>query len=308
MVGLKQVVTAIIALSLAECTVATPNTGIVEERGLETRKGGKVRGAIKANAGKSFDRVMSGVSAIGTVNDVVQQLNGQPPKKRGLQARADVKTPEAAKPPQPAQPTKSFSDKAFDRGAAGVGAVGTLTKLIKQWSGKARKRGLETRRDVRFRNAIKKNSGKAFRPTINDIGSPAVVKGSLQRSRGRPKQRSLEVRKGGKIRGAIKANAGKSFDRTTKGIETVGVINDIVQQFRGQPKQRSLEVRKGGRIRGAIKANAGKSFDRTTKGIETVGVINDIIQQFRGQPKQRSLDDDLEERAFEDYIMERYYS
>lgn len=155
MVGLKQVVTAIVALSLAECTVATPNTGIVEERGL-----------------------------------------------RGLEARADAK----------------------------------------------------------FRNSIKKDPSKALRP-VNGIGSPTVAKGSFQRSRGRPKQRSLEVRRGGKNRAYVWANKGKIADRVFAGTGALKDGVDMVQSLVGQ-----------------------------------------------GQPKQRSLDDDLEERAFEDYIMERYYS
>lgn len=89
---------------------------------------------------------------------------------------------------------------------------------------------------------------------------------------------------------------------------TAADINGLIQSVKGQPKQRSLEVRRGGKNRGYVKANLGKFIDRGTGLVGAAADINEIVQSVKGQPKQRSLDVDLEERAFEDYIMERYYS
>ncbi|VUC29593.1 unnamed protein product [Clonostachys rosea] len=205
-----------------------------------------------------------------------------------------------------------------------VGAVGAAAAIKTAFFPQPQQRSLEhiEERAVKGQrlksvmSALNKNKGERFDRVMNAVSTAADFKNAFFPQ---PQQRSLEhlndrAVKGQKLKSVVSAlnkNKGARFDRV---MNTVTAVADFKNAFFPQPQQRSLESLENRAVKGqrlksvmsALNKNKGERFDRVMNAVSTAADFKTAFFPQPQQPKQRSIEE-LEQRAFEDYIRERYF-
>ncbi|CAH0036045.1 unnamed protein product [Clonostachys rhizophaga] len=183
-------------------------------------------------------------------------------------------------------------------------------------------RALEDRAIKNFISGIRKHGGSAWDSGVAAVGAAADFKSAFFPQPQQPQQRSLEhledrgiktqrLKKG--ISG-IRKHGGSVWD---SGVAAVGAAADFKNAFFPQPKQpqrRNLEHLEGRGVKTQRFKKAASSFGRNTpQAIERVATAVSTVADFKNaffphpqQPQRRSLEE-LQQRAFEDYIRELYF-